>query len=157
MELCKLVQIKELHTSLYHPQSSGHGKRFNGTFISMLDTSPEKNKSFWKDLVSTLVHAYNFTRNNATEFNPYFVMYGCKPRLPIDLYFGIQIADLCNTTSTKFLQQLQDRLKWAYKVVQEIGESGNKDTKRGMIVSIAVLNVNQVIQYCWDQCLQGLT
>ena len=42
-------------------------------------------------------------------------MYGQKPRLPVDLYFGIQKVDINVTTSAKFVQQLREWLKWAYK------------------------------------------
>ena len=43
----------------YHPQINGHCDRFNGMLINMLGTLTEKNKSQWKDYVSTLVYAYN--------------------------------------------------------------------------------------------------
>ena len=43
----------------------------------------------------------------------YYLMYGQKPQLPVDLYFGTQKVDMNVTTSIKFVQQLCDRLKWA--------------------------------------------
>ena len=52
------------------------------------------------------VHAYNCTRSNAMGFRPYYLMYSHKPRLPIDLYFGTQTADMNATTTTKLIQQL---------------------------------------------------
>ena len=60
----------------------------------MLGTLPKKPKSTWREQVPTLVHAYNCTRNNAMGFSPYYLMFGCKPHLPIDLIFGTNIADL---------------------------------------------------------------
>ena len=47
-------------------------------------------------------------------------MYGQKPQLPVNLYFGTQNADMNTTMSTKFVQQLCERLKWAYKTAQHI-------------------------------------
>ena len=35
-----------------------------------------------------LVHAYNCTKN-AMDFSPYYLMYGHKPQLPIDIKFGL--------------------------------------------------------------------
>ena len=45
-----------------------------------------------------------------------------KTFIPVDLYFGTQKAGMNATTSTKFVQQLCERLKWAYKIAQQIIE-----------------------------------
>ena len=50
------------------------------------------------------------------SFSPHHWMYGWKPQLPVDLYFGTQKADMNSTTSTKFVQQLHERLKWPQKL-----------------------------------------
>ena len=46
---------------------------------------------------------------------PYYLMYGQKTQLPFNLCFGTQSADMNTTTSTKFVQQLHERIRWAYK------------------------------------------
>ena len=52
-------------------------------------------------------------------------MYGQKSQLLVNLYFGTQKA--CgNATSTKFVQQLCERLKWAYKTAKHVIEKENK-------------------------------
>ena len=38
-------------------------------------------------------------------------MYGWKPQLLVNLYFGTQKADMNAAMSTKFMQQLHERLK----------------------------------------------
>ena len=57
-------------------------------------------------------------------------MCGWKPQLPVDLYFGNEKADMYATTSTKFVQQLHERLKWAYKTAQNIIEKENHRHKQ---------------------------
>ena len=86
--LCEIAQVKKIQTSGYHPQTNGQCKCFNMTLINMLGTLPEKLKSTWREQVPTLAHAYNCNRNNATEFSPYYLMFGQKPHLPINLIFG---------------------------------------------------------------------
>ena len=66
----------------------------------MFGTLPIKPKSTWREQVPTLVHAYNCTRNNAAGFSPYYLMFGCKPHLPIDLIIGTNTTDLKGSSIT---------------------------------------------------------
>ena len=95
----------------------------------MFGTLPQNKKSSWRDIVPMLVHVYNYTRSTATGFNPYYLMYGWKPQLLVHLYFGTQKADMSAATSTKFMQQLCERLIWAYKTVQHDTEKENQRHK----------------------------
>ena len=67
----------------------------------------------WREQVPTLVHAYNCTRNNATYFSPYYLMFGRKLHLPIDILFGTNSAELKGNTSTKYIENLKQRIEWA--------------------------------------------
>ena len=73
----------------------------------------KKPKRTWREQVPTLVHGYNCTRNNAMGFSPYYLMFGCKPCLPIDLIFGTNIADLKGNHIT-YIENLKKRMAWAY-------------------------------------------
>ena len=103
----------------YHPQTNGQCEHFNMTLISMLGTLPKKPKSTWREQVPTLVHAYNCTRNSATGFSPYFLMFGHKPHLPIDLILGTNLADLkCNHITC--IEDLKKRMAWAYETANDV-------------------------------------
>ena len=60
-DLCELMGVQKIWTSLYHLQTNGQCERFNSTLINMLGTLPKEKKSEWKNHVGTLVHAYNCT------------------------------------------------------------------------------------------------
>ena len=94
-DLCTLMGMPKIWTSLYHPQTNGKCERFNSTLIGMLGTLPPEKKSEWKKPIGTLVHTYNCTWNSAAGFSPYYLMYGSQPCLLIDVTLGLAP---CTTT-----------------------------------------------------------
>ena len=55
---------------------------------------------------SQIVHTYSCTKNNAIDFSPYYLMYGWKPRLPIDLRFGLASPQAEEHSCNKCLAKL---------------------------------------------------
>ena len=80
----------------------------------MVGTLPIKPKSTWREQIPPLVHVYNCTRNNGTGLSPHYLMFGCKPHMPIDLIFGTNIANLKGSSVTYF-GNLKKRMAWAYQ------------------------------------------
>ena len=103
----------------YHPQTNGQCKHFNATLINILGTLPKNPKSTGREQVPTLVHAYNCTRNSVTGFSLYFLMFGCKPHLPIDLKLGTNLADLKGNHIT-YIENLKKRMAWVYETGNDI-------------------------------------
>ena len=72
---------------------NGLSERFKQTLLGMLGTLVnEKKKAYPKDIVD-LVLAYNSATHESVEYSPYFMMFGQKPRLPIDFVIGITLED----------------------------------------------------------------
>ena len=82
--------VKKLRTSPYHPQTNGQCEQFNGTLLNMLGTLNPEQKRDWTSHVPALVHAYNCSRNVATGFSPYYLLFQREPMLPVDVEFGLQ-------------------------------------------------------------------
>ena len=127
--LCKIAQVKKLRTLGYHPQTNGQCEHFNVTLFSMLRTLPQKPKSTWREQVPTLVHAYNCIRNSVAGFSPYYLMFGCKPHLPIDLIFGTNLADLKGNHIT-YIENLKKRMAWAYETANDIIQKEQERNKQ---------------------------
>ena len=114
--LCQLAGVQKLRTSPYHPQTNGQCERFNGTLLNMLGTLTPEQKKDWKSHVPALVHAYNGTRNTATGFSPYFLLFGREPRLPVDVEFGLQRGGQKGSPGeSNYISQLKKRLQFAYR------------------------------------------
>ena len=116
--LCEIAQVNKIRTSGYHPQTNGQCECFNATLINMLGTLPDKLKSTWREQVPIPVHAYNCTRNKATGFSPYYLMFGQKLCLPIDLLFGKNTVDL-KGNSIIYIENLKKQIQWAYQTANE--------------------------------------
>ena len=130
-ELCKIAEVDKLRTTPYHPQTNGQCERFNHTLINMIGTLKEDKKADWKAHITHLVHAYNCTRNHATGFSPYFLMFGRQPRLPVDVSFGIHQDSMGSfSTKTKYVQKLRERMKWAFAKAKHISDSSGQRSKK---------------------------
>lgn len=116
-ELCSIAGIQKVRTTPYHPRGNPV-ERFNRTLLQMLGTLENKDKSHWKEFVKPLVHAYKCTRNDATGFSPYELMFGRQPRLPVDLAFGL--PSNCEPKShSQYVYDLKGRLEESYRVAME--------------------------------------
>ena len=119
--LCQVAEVKKLRTSPHHPQTNEQCDCFNNTLLNMLGTLTPEQKKDWKSHVPALVHSYNCTRNAATGFSPYYLIFGREPRLPVDVEFGLQMGSQKGSLGEScYALQLRRRLKFAPKKVKQI-------------------------------------
>ncbi len=62
------------------------------------------------------MHAYNCTKYEVTGFTPYELMFGRKPRLPVDLTFGLPVEKPVHEAHSKYVQNLKARLEESYRI-----------------------------------------
>ena len=93
----------------------------------MLRTLPEERKSQWSNYVNKVVHAYNCTRNEATGYSPFYLLFGRSPRLPIDLIFNIERTKE-TTNHLEFVNKWKSAMQEAYSLA---AKNANKSTARG--------------------------
>ena len=119
--LCEVAGVQKLKTSPYHPQTNGQCERFNSTLLNMLGTLTPEHKNDWKTYVPAMVHAYNCTRNTATGYSPYYLLFGREPRLPIDVEFGLKRGNQqVPPSKSNYVTQLRRRLRFAHKKAKQV-------------------------------------
>ena len=88
-ELCMLLGVKKLWTTLYHPQTNGLVERSHQTIMWMIRTLGEDKKADWPGHLAEIVQAYNATWSAVMGYSPHYLMFGHRPWLPVDFYFPI--------------------------------------------------------------------
>ena len=96
---------------------NGQCEKLNTTLINMLGILDGKLKSDRKRHIGHLVHTYNCIRNDTTQESPFYLMFGSRPRLPIDIAFGIALEK--RQPVCKYVSNMKERLEQAYKKAKE--------------------------------------
>lgn len=125
-ELCNIMGIQKTRTTPYHPMCNRITERFNRTLISMLVTLKPDQKQDWKKYLPALVFAYNSTKHESTKFSPFELMFGRKPKLPIDSMFESAMEEPNNT---EYVQDLKRRLQFSKDIVSKHLEAAREKKK----------------------------
>ena len=72
LEVCKLLEVKKVNTSGYHPQTDGLVERFNATLTDMIAKTTEKHGRDWDRHLPYLLYAYRTTVQSSTKESPFF-------------------------------------------------------------------------------------
>ena len=73
----------------------------------------------WPEHIGSILIAYNATRSLVTGYSPYFLMFGRRPRLPIDLLFLTRRAHELSRTIDEYVRTLYGQLRNSLRLAQE--------------------------------------
>ena len=112
-ELCDLLGVTKIRTSPYHPQTNGAIERVHQTLRRMIAKMDPEKRAKWPSHLGPILIAYSVTRSLITGYSPYFLMFGCRPRLPVNLLFPTVRWDENTQTTDEYVASLYDKLKLA--------------------------------------------
>ncbi|GFN97038.1 reverse transcriptase [Plakobranchus ocellatus] len=79
-QVCRLIGIKHVYSSIFHPSSNGMCERINGVIKGMLRKVADKHPGDWDRLLPSVLFAYRKTPQDGTKCSPFELMYGRTPR-----------------------------------------------------------------------------
>ena len=85
----------------------------------MLGTLETEQKTDWKKYVNSLVYAYNCIPHETTRISPYELMFGRKPKLPIDATFEKAREDNIARSAHEYIEDLRERIEKTRHIVQK--------------------------------------
>ena len=114
--LCELYGVQKLRTSPYHAQTNGQVEHMNQTIIHMIRKLEEDRKACWSEHLPELLMAYNATRSAVPGYSPYYLLFGRRPRIPVDYLFPTLCDSPHQTKMEVSVAAMQKRLKEAFTV-----------------------------------------
>ena len=116
--LCELYGVQKLRTSPYHAQTNGQVERMNQMIICMIGKLEEDRKACWSEHLPELLLAYNATCSTVTGYSPYYLLFGRRPRIPVDYLFPTLLDSPHQTKIEVSVVAMQKRLKEAFTVAR---------------------------------------
>ena len=116
--LCELYGVQKLRTLPYHAQTNGQVERMNQMIIRMIGKLEEDRKACWSEHLPELLLAYNATCSAVTGYSPYYLLFGRRPRIPVDYLFPTLRDSPHQTKMEVSVVAMQKRLKEAFTVAR---------------------------------------
>jgi len=82
-EMCKLLSLKQLVTTSYHPICNGLIEKFNGTFKKMLRHVCAEKPKDWDRYIGPLLFTYREVKQDSLGYSPFELLYGRTVRGPM--------------------------------------------------------------------------
>ena len=110
-ELTKLLGATLAMSTARHPQSDGQSEREIRTLITALRAFCNEHQDDWDDYLDMLELGFNSTTQSSTQHSPFELLYGTKPRLPID----VALAPIApkNPAAIDRAERMQSALRFA--------------------------------------------
>jgi len=116
-EVYRLLGLKKVNTTAYHPQTDGLVERFNRTLTDMLAKKVSRSGKDWDVQLPYVLFAYRATNQQSTQESPFYLMYGRDPVLPTEAMlrppperFDIEVDD--------YVHEMTQRMSQAWEAAQ---------------------------------------
>lgn len=121
-EVARLLSVRQLHTTPYHPMANGMVEKFNGTLKLMLKRMCAEKPKDWDRYLAPLLFAYREVPQASMGFSPFELLYGRHVRGPLailkELWTNTELSDEAKTTY-QHVFDLRNRLEETCRIAHE--------------------------------------
>lgn len=114
-EVCKVLKIKKISTTSYHPQSNGSLERCHRPLADYLRIFEKKYPDSWDTFLAPAMFVKNTSIHSSTKFTPTELLMGFNPKIPTS--FKLKPEPVYNYEN--YAKIIKYKLQEAYKVSRE--------------------------------------
>ncbi|KAK7095116.1 hypothetical protein V1264_006567 [Littorina saxatilis] len=121
-EVNRLLSIRHLTTTPYHPMCNGLVEKFNATLKSTLKKLCSEQPRQWHRYINALLFAYREVPQESTGFSPFELMYGRTVRGPMQILKELWTKDVDTPevkNSYQYVFELQEKLEETLEIARE--------------------------------------
>ena len=119
-DVIRLLSIKQLTTTPYHPMCNGFTEKFNGTMKSMLKRLCSEQPRRWhRYILNPLLFAYREVPQESTGFSPFEQLYGRAVKGPMAILkqsWTKEVEEPEVTNSYQYVFELREKLEGTFKL-----------------------------------------
>ena len=106
---------KRAKTTPYRPQGNSVSGRMYSTLHAMLSMYSNIAQNDWAEALPFIQLAHNIYFSSTMHETPFFLMFGCQARLPVDIIIGIPHVGR-STSTEEFLHSTRENLQIAFEL-----------------------------------------
>ena len=121
-EVCRLLSVKQLFTTPYHPMCNGLVEKFNGTLKNMLKRMSAERPKDWDRYISALLFAYREVKQESLGFSPFELIYGRTVRGPMSVMKELLVTEEVEPevkTTYEYVLDLKEKLQQTCELAQQ--------------------------------------
>uniref|UniRef100_A0A9J7XB62 Gypsy retrotransposon integrase-like protein 1 n=1 Tax=Cyprinus carpio carpio TaxID=630221 RepID=A0A9J7XB62_CYPCA len=119
-DLCRLLRVKQLRTTVYHPQTDGLVERFNQTLKQMLRCVAAEDKRDWDLMIPYVLFGIREVPQAYTGFTPFELLFGRQPRGLLDVAREAwEQQPAPHRTVIEHVRQMRERIDRVMPLVRE--------------------------------------
>jgi len=122
-----MLGVDQVYTSSRHPQTNSKCEAYNKNILNALRTCCNSVDN-WPSLLPEIGHAFRTSVLKQIGFSPFQVVFGQKPRLPIDETL-LPLTSL-PTTAKKYYEQMEPKLRILRETVRRNQTDAHKQTAK---------------------------
>ena len=132
-EVSRLLSIRQLTTTPYHPMCNGLVEKFNSTLRTMLRRSCTEKPMQWNRYIDALLFAYREATHESTECSFFELIYGRTVQSPMRILRRLWTGegdDVDVRTSYKYVTEVRERLEDTLRIAREELETAQRHQNR---------------------------
>jgi hypothetical protein len=129
-ELMELLGVKSVNITPWNAKANSQVERPWRTLKEMLRSYINEKQTNWDVLLPLMQFAMNTAMNETTGYTPYFLQFGRRAVLPVEVHWDVTIQ--LKKKARDYVRELKENMKSVFELVRERVKEAQKDNQKGI-------------------------